>query len=426
MSTTPTTITTLPILYGTDKAGRKKSWEASVTSKEDGAALATITYGLVEGKKQTTFRVYSTGKNLGKSNETSPFEQAVLETQSKWKDKREKEGYLPSMGSPPVVSTSAGGGGSILAVGEGAPSELASGLLPPPQEKIFPMLAHVFDPTNSKSRLRFPCYLQPKLDGVRCICYLSADASHVVAQSRTGTAFESLGHITSELLGPFQQIPELGRGSGFALDGELYTDTMPFEQLVGLVKKKKLTTEDREKLTQISYHVYDVVDLRGTMPFQQRYQLLSHLHQRINAPHLCLVSTVLAQTVEEFRSFFATVVEEGYEGVMLRNLEGTYRCNYRSHDLQKYKEFCEAEYEICGYREAEGRDRGTVVWVCRLPHEAGGTEFSVRPRGTLEMRRKWFEEGASYFGKQLTVIYQELSEHGVPRFPVGKSIREGY
>jgi DNA ligase-1 len=110
---------------------------------------------------------------------------------------------------------------------------------------------------------------------------------------------------------------------------------------------------------------------------------------------------------------------------MLRNMDGSYRCNYRSYDLQKYKEFIEEEYEICGFREAEGRDKGTVVWLCRLPDESGSV-FSVRPRGTLDMRRYWFLKGDDYIGKQLTVIYQELSEMGIPRFPVGKCIREEY
>ena len=52
--------------------------------------------------------------------------------------------------------------------------------------------------------------------------------------------------------------------------------------------------------------------------------------------------------------------------------------------------------------------------------------FSVRPKGTIEMRRDWFKNSKKYIGKKLTVIYQELSELGVPRFPVGKSVREGF
>ena len=55
-----------------------------------------------------------------------------------------------------------------------------------------------------------------------------------------------------------------------------------------------------------------------------------------------------------------------------------------------------------------------------------GKEFTVRPRGTMESRRKLFETGKKYVGKMLTVIYQELTEEGKPRFPVGKDIRENY
>ena len=48
----------------------------------------------------------------------------------------------------------------------------------------------------------------------------------------------------------------------------------------------------------------------------------------------------------------------------------------------------------------------------------------VRPTGTLEERGKMFKNGKKYVGKMLTVKYQELSEDGIPRFPVGKSVRE--
>lgn len=396
-------LTKLDTIFGIDKSGRTKMWEASVESTAEGTAIASIVYGLVDGKKQTTTRTYMSGKNIGKANETSPYEQALAETTSKWRNKQEKEGYVLSLSTNENISES--------------PKEQ-----PVSQQKILPMLAHIFDPSKEKSKISFPCYIQPKLDGVRCVCYLSADGTQVLAQSRTASYFESVGHITTELLGPFQTYPELGRG--VALDGELYTDSMPFEQLVGLVKKKKLTPEDTAKLRKISYHVYDIIDNPNTT-FRQRYEKLKNITDTINSPFVELVDTQIANTLNDFRMFFSSSIQKGYEGVMLRNIHGKYQCNYRSYDLQKYKEFFEGEYEICGFREAEGRDRGTVIWLCRLPDDSGSV-FSVRPRGTLEMRRLWFLKGDDYIGKQLTVIYQELSEMGVPRFPVGKCLREGY
>jgi hypothetical protein len=82
----------------------------------------------------------------------------------------------------------------------------------------------------------------------------------------------------------------------------------------------------------------------------------------------------------------------------------------------------EEEFPIVGYREAEGPDAGTVIWVCRTED---GQEFSVRPRGTRAERAGWLETAESAIGKPLTVIFQERTEGGIPRFPVGKAIRDG-
>jgi hypothetical protein len=136
-----------------------------------------------------------------------------------------------------------------------------------------------------------------------------------------------------------------------------------------------------------------------------------------------LVRTEKVAALGDFRRLFAEFVEAGYEGIMLRNAAGVYRANYRSNDLQKYKEFMEEEYRIIDFKEGEGRDAGAVIWVCET---ADGKEFTVRPRGTMEQRREWFNDGESYIGKNLTVVYQELTEEGKPRFPVGKCVREGF
>jgi ATP-dependent DNA ligase len=415
-----TTVTNFETLFGIDKAGRTKSWSANVVLNDDNTATANVTFGLLTGKKQTTTRNYTVGKNIGKSNETTPYEQAVSETQSKWKDKNEKEGYTTTEPSANATQKAKAEVESDDNEEETKPTATSATT----SRKILPMLAHVYEPGKPKNRIEYPCYVQPKLDGVRCVCYLSPDGTTVLSQSRVGSYFSTVGHITSDLLGPFQTLPELA--GGVVLDGELYTDSMPFEELVGLVKKKTITPQHAAKLLQVSYHVYDIIiPANPEAAFMDRYKVLKRVVKATNSPHIKLVNTQVATKVPEFRSFFAMCVEEGYEGVMLRNMNGKYQCNYRSHDLQKYKEFFEEEYEICGYKEAEGRDKGTVVWVCKLPGESGAI-FNVRPKGTLEMRRQWFVNAESHIGQKLTVVYQELSEMGVPRFPIGKCLRNGY
>lgn len=414
----------LPILYGIDKNGKTKVWKACVNINMEGLAESVIEYGFLGGKLQTASRIYTAGKNIGKKNETTPYTQAISETRAKWLDKQNKESYsttapnlMPSTENQIIPS------GSLE--NDEVPSSLDSTTVTN-QPKYFPMLAKVYEPTKPKAKangLNFPCYIQPKLDGVRCISYMSADKSKVLMQSRTGSYFESMEHI-SQMLFNSTSIQD-----GCVLDGELYCHTMPFEELVGLVKKKKLTAEDREKVQQIQYHVYDIVCDKEHWSYDTRRITLASIVEMLYSVNpfyeniLKYVETRLANNITEFKEFFSHKIQEGYEGVMLRTISGKYRCNYRSNDLLKYKEFFEGEYEIVGYKEGDGRDKGTVIWNCRTPEN---NVFSVRPKGSIEMRKELYTHAAEYIGKQLTVIYQELSEQGVPRFPVGKCIRSGY
>jgi DNA ligase-1 len=395
----------LPAIYGVEKNGKTKVWTARIYRDElNGFATAEIEYGQLDGKKQVTSREYTEGKNIGKKNETTPLQQCLLETRRKWQDKMEKEGYSL------VVPNSNSETGSTNATNVTNAT------------KVFPMLAHTYEPLSSKNKkndIVFPCYVQPKLDGLRCVCYMmpcgNSNDCKVVAQSRTGAYFETVEHICAELR------PILLQNPGLMLDGELYTTELPFEELAGLIKRKK-ASDANANVQCIKYHIYDVV-VDG-VPYSERHaRIVGAISKADKCHHLEVVHTQLIHNANEFKQAFGDYVAAGYEGIMLRNVNGLYRQNYRSHDLQKYKEFVESEYPIVGFKEADGRDKGTVVWVCATDE---CRQFSVRPRGTQEQRRQWFQDGHKYQGKLLTVIYQELSELNVPRFPVGKAIRDGY
>ena len=402
----------LPTIYGVEKNGKTKVWTARIYRDVlNGFAMAEIEYGQLDGKKQTTSREYTEGKNLGKKNETTPLQQCLSETRRKWQDKMDKEGYSLVIPNSETQTTNANNA-TIVTNANNATNPI----------KVFPMLAHTYEPLSSKNKkndIVFPCYVQPKLDGLRCICYMNMNNNDgkVMAQSRTGAYFETVEHICAELR------PILLQNPGLMLDGELYTTELPFEELAGLIKRKKASSTNANANAQcIKYHIYDVV-VDG-VPYSERHvRIVGAISKADKCHHLEVVHTQLIHNANEFKQAFGEYVAAGYEGIMLRNAHGPYRQNYRSHDLQKYKEFVESEYPIVGFKEADGRDKGTVVWVCAT---AECRQFSVRPRGTQEQRRQWFQDGHKYQGKLLTVIYQELTELNVPRFPVGKAIRDGY
>ena len=113
-------------------------------------------------------------------------------------------------------------------------------------------------------------------------------------------------------------------------------------------------------------------------------------------------------------------VSDGYEGVMIRNLDGKYKSS-RSYNLQKYKHFVDHEYTIVDVKEAVGTDSGTAIiqW-----ENCDQNVFWVRPRGSREYRARLLKDQQKIIGKQLTVRYQNLTEKGIPRFPVGIAVRD--
>ena len=113
--------------------------------------------------------------------------------------------------------------------------------------------------------------------------------------------------------------------------------------------------------------------------------------------------------------------DEDFEGVMVRNLHGTYDINKRSKHLQKFKEFQDAEYKIVGYNEASGDWQGTPIWICEM---ADGRQFNVTPTGDRPSRIEMFNNIEDYMGKLLTVKFFELTADGVPRHGVGLAIRD--
>ena len=72
---------------------------------------------------------------------------------------------------------------------------------------------------------------------------------------------------------------------------------------------------------------------------------------------------------------------------MIRDKAGPYEPNKRSKYLQKYKEIMEEEFKIIGFHEGTGDEKGIVIWECETPDKK---QFSVRPKGTREIRKELY------------------------------------
>ena len=396
-----------PPLFGTSSTGKTKTWSICVVDR-DGTGVVQTTHGYVGSKQTTTERIVKEGKNLGKKNATTALSQAIAEAASDWTKKNEMGGYKEhATAVVPLVAMGGAGAGAGPSVAVSDPSDEGSeeaeavpveGASAP----IKPMLAHSYDKRGKD--IRWPCYAQRKLDGVRCLV-----TSGGKAISRNMKAFAHLDHIQADV----NKLPV-----GTILDGELYSDTLGFQQIVGLVKKTKLKPEDTALLAQIHLCVYDIVTPES---YEERKRTLERLFGTTPMVNVRLLSTEECATAEDVKRLHAAYVAEGYEGLILRNKGGKYLVNHRSKDLQKYKEFLDDEFVVTGFTVGEGIEAGCVLWTCTT---AEGLSFSCRPRGTHEQRLEAVKTAAAQIGKKLTIRFQEWTDDKKPRFPVGIAFRD--
>jgi len=355
----------LPALYARASNGKIKTWEVEVR-EESGMGVILTLHGYTDGKLTITTKAVEKGKNIGKKNETSPFEQACSQAKATFAKKQKKK-YVEDIDKIDNVDI------------------------------LLPMKAHKFK--ERKHNIVYPCYTQPKLNDVHCL--ISKTLAGISFTSKEGNPFLTLSHLIPQL-NDFMEFETI-------LVGGLFHPEWTFQEIIRHVKKVRPTSP------QLQFWVYDVA---GPGTFTDRFQKTIYLKTTESLMHI--VRTMPAYSEAEVMEHHKQYVKEGFEGTMIRNANGLYRFDFASIDLQKYKDFIDAEFMIIGGKDGTGSDKGCVIFKV----QNGTGSFDVRPKGTVKERQKMFNDLPDLIGKQLTVRYQELSEDGVPIFPVGLAIRD--
>ena len=376
-----------PTVYNQNRKGKVYEWTVCIEKhKEDYDIVVSCGErkgSLVEHRKRIT---------EGKAKRTS-LEQAELEATRKWINKTSKDGYsevLKEYKDHTVVR---------------------------------PMLAQPFDYSkyNTKRKckiIQFPAAGQRKFDGIRCIAHREKDK--IILESRKGVPFDNFTDLRKELALVFSGLNET-----VYLDGEIYSDNYPFEVISGLVRlsSEKATADRLSIINKLNYIIYDYVDISPSMietPFVDRCSILDTWIDDNNSKLIKKCITVPIPALEDVKQMHDKFVSEGYEGIILRNYDAPYEIKKRSYHLQKYKEMLDEEFEIVGYHDGTGDEKGLVIWECKTKDDK---KFSVRPKGDHKFRRELYNNGDKYIGVLLTVIFQEYTSDRIPRFPVGKAIR---
>lgn len=365
-------------LYSTAKTEKTKIWNIKVENNSEYSTIKT-SYGYLNGKLIETIVYVKEGKNIGKKNQTDHYQQALNDAKSKV-EKKLKEGYNYENHTSQVMQSDR-------------------------LQTFLPMLAQEYK--KHASKIVFPCFIQPKLDGYRMI--FNPYTNKIT--SRTGNEFTVL--YTTQL---YDQLKSLE--TKYILDGELYChQTLKFEDY-GVLRKKKFNKDDLHILNMIEYHFYDIIDTN--LDFYERAYILSKL---ILPSKIKFVNTYVCKSQLDIDLQHKDIVNKGYEGSIIRNNKGKYKCKFRSYDLLKYKDFDDGEFEIVGYsseKDTTGNEEDLVVWICQTDNQL---KFNVQSKGTKKERQDIYKQANKYIGKKLWVKFFGLTNDGIPRFP--KSMRDG-
>lgn len=372
-------------IYAPTKTGNVKTWECHVSHNVNGVATLTIiTRTKLDGKTITRDDVITEGKNLGKSNETTPFEQAISEAKSRY-NKKQDHGY--SLKIPTDISKA---------------SSNALGL---PR----PMLAH---PINKVKVVEFPAWFQPKLDGHRAL--VTKRDGEMLMYSRQGKLITTMGHILKHLEDKVDE--------GVIFDGELYMHGEMLQNIGSFIKKA------RPESANIVYNVYDIImDVSYTQRMAKLRIIFGNEVPGIdNTNPVVLVATSYVENMQDAQYLTENAITLGYEGGILRTPDKGYLAGFRSRQLLKIKKFDDSEHVIVDV--VEGKDHvvndvnlKVACFVCETPE---GKRFDVTAHGDMYQKDRLWHEREQHIGKLVTIQHSGYTKEGKPWHPVCLRFRE--
>ncbi len=268
--------------------------------------------------------------------------------------------------------------------------------------------------------VKFPVMISPKFDGIRCL--------KVNGNILTRSFKDIPNNYIREFLRTF---------AADGMDGEVVTYTNGKIDDFNVIQSKVMS-EDGEP--DFRFIVFDFVTGSLDVPFKERYDYLDSFpyDDRLEpCQHLHV------HNLEQLKEAEERLVKQGYEGIMIRDPNGRYKCGrstLKEGILLKYKRFEDSEAEILELREQEknigvkginelGRTKRSHKKADKAPANTLG-EFRVKDLKTgkefcigtgqgltKQLRQEIWDDKDKYVGKIIKYKYQGCGQKDLPRFP---------
>lgn len=263
-----------------------------------------------------------------------------------------------------------------------------------------------------------------KINGTRCLIFCKN--GKIKTASRGAINYDlAISHIIDheKIIKFFENNPDI------ILDGEIYKHGMTLNAISGLCRTQ-VTACDGEVL---EFYLYDIVDTNKS--FEERLEVINNIAEELElydfdpykewkendlkiqvVPHIPMTGWL------EIKAYHDKYVKEGWEGLVIRNVEDVYGPGKRSNAMLKIKEYMDSEYEIVGISEGL-RDED----MCFIMKTSSGQEFKAKPIGDRALKQWYRDNIDSLIGKMGTLKYFEMSGKDgsdIPQQPIFLNVRE--
>lgn len=293
-----------------------------------------------------------------------------------------------------------------------------------------PLLAGTTDDENIHL-LRFPLLASPKLDGIRVLIMNGVAQTRSLKPVRNRYVQSILGH---DLL------------SG--LDGEIVAgdglDPMTF---------RNTTTAVMAEHSQVPFTYYVFDDFNEIGEFQYRLQCVEQrINHKLDIECVRVLKHERIDNMEQLLAYEEKILAEGFEGVMLRKLDGGYkmgRSTFNEHTLLKLKrgQVQNGDAEVIGFQERQANNneatRNVLGYLERSAHKENrvgradlgaflvkdidtGYEFKIGIGVGLDdtLRKTVWDNQADYLGKVVRYEWFKYGAYDKPRFPKFVAFRD--
>lgn len=285
------------------------------------------------------------------------------------------------------------------------------------------------DISDELASLRFPLYATPKLDGVRALVFPG-----------TGLLSRSMKPIPNLFTqAMFGTDPDLA-----GLDGELIVGS---PTAADVYRKTNSAVSRKEGAEQVSFHVFDRYDMPSA-DYTFRRESVAIAVDNSFTPDIVVVPSKYCYEMEDLDNAEAEFLEQGYEGVILRNPESLYkngRSTCKEQGMLKLKRFEDSEAVILSMEEEmENRNeakQNELGQTARSAHKENlvgknrmgalvvrdvksGVEFKCGTGFTAADRTMFWSDRDGSTGKTIKYKFFPIGVKDKPRHPTYVGMRE--